>query len=123
MLALAGAFEKLGADEHAIMWYNRAIGAKPSFARARVQLGRLYERTGRHDMAESVFRELPAANPAYHMGKISLACYLHRAGNSAEAREVFAGAYDRLKPYEKGALMSNPDASALLQQLGETAAA
>ncbi len=123
MLALGSACEKLGDDEQAAMWYSRAIGAKPSYARARVHLGKLYERLGRAELAEIVFRELPVSNPTYHMGKIALACYLHRAGSSKEARGIFAGAYDRLKPHEKGALAANPDAAALLQQINEAVTA
>lgn len=117
MLALGSVSEKLGDDDAAALWYNRAIGAKTSFARARIHLGKLYERLGKVALAESVFRELPVANPLYHAGKIALACFLHRIGKDTEAHELFRSAYDRLKPHEKGALTRNPEAAALLQYL------
>jgi tetratricopeptide (TPR) repeat protein len=123
MLALAGAYEKLGDDNRAILWYNRAIGAKYSYVRARVQLGRIYERLGMNDLAAQVFREIPAANPGYHMGSISLAAYLYRSGNLEEAQAVFNKTYSRLKPFEKGGLEHNPDTKVLFERMNTAGAA
>lgn len=123
MLALATAYEKLGNDQHAIVWYNRAIGAKPSYVRARIQLGRLYERVGQQALAEEQFRDIPVANPSYHVGKIALAAYLQRAGQETEALAVFTAAYDRLRPYEKGSLEHNPDTKVLVERMHNASAA
>lgn len=117
MLALAGAYEKLGDDNRAILWYNRAIGAKPGYVRARAQLGRVYERLGLTDLAEQVFREIPVVNPGYRMGSISLAAFLYRAGNHDEAQEIFNTTYARLRPYEKGGLEQNPDTKVLFERM------
>lgn len=117
MLALASAYEKLGDDNRAILWYNRAIGAKPSYVRARVQLGRVYERLGLNELAGQVFHEIPVANPGYYMGSMSLAAYLYRSGNEDEAQAIFNKTYSRLKPYEKGGLEQNPDTKVLFERM------
>lgn len=122
MLALATACEKLGKDQDATMWYNRAIGAKPSYVRARIQLGRLYERLGLQVLAEEQFRDILVANPSYHAGKIALAAYLQRAGQEDEALVVFTAAYERLKPYEKGSLEQNPDTKILVERMNSVSA-
>lgn len=117
MLALATACEKLGNDQDAIVWYNRAIGAKPSYVRARIQLGRLYERLGLQTLAEEQFRDIPTANPTYQIGKIAFAAYLQRTGKEDEALTVFTAAYERLKPYEKGSVEHNPDTAMLVERM------
>ncbi len=109
MVALASASEKLGDDTRAVLWYNRAIGAKPSYARARVMLGKVYERLGNMDAAEQVFREIGTAYPEYYLGKLEIAYFLRRLGKHSEATSLFRFAYDHLKTFEKANVEQHPD--------------
>jgi tetratricopeptide (TPR) repeat protein len=117
MVALASALEKLGDDEQAVLWYNRAIGAKPSFARARVMLSKLYERRGNTTLAESVLREIPTAFPEYTLGRLEIAYFLYRHGKTDEALSLFQYGYDRLKTFEKSAVEQHPEGALLLEEL------
>jgi tetratricopeptide (TPR) repeat protein len=117
MLALGVAHEKLGDDDSAALWYNRAIGAKPSFARARVMLGKLYERLGRLALAEEVFRDIHAAFPEYYAGKLEIAYFLRRAGKRDEASSLFRYAFDHLKTFEKAAVESHPEGKLFLAEM------
>ncbi len=114
MQHLGRAHREKGDVERAVLWLNRAIGAKPSFAGARVDLGRLYEKQGRLDLAEEVFREMPAANPDYPMAPVSLALFLTRQGRLPEAEDVFVAAWPRLVSWQRDAVKSNPEAAPLL---------
>ena len=102
MLALAIALNNLQQPDAAAMWLNRAIGAKPSFARARAVLAGIYEQLGKPELASAVAREIPAANPGYAVGKLQAADVLRRIGNTTEAVALFREGYAALKPYEKG---------------------
>jgi tetratricopeptide (TPR) repeat protein/catechol 2,3-dioxygenase-like lactoylglutathione lyase family enzyme len=113
------AWRESGDVDRAVAWFQRAIGAKPSFAGARVDLGRLYETTGRIELAEEVFREIPLANPAYAAGPVSVALFLARQGRMEEARPMFASAWPRLHPFFQAGLRRNPEASALLSAVEE----
>ncbi len=117
MVALASACEKLGDDAQAIVWYNRAIGAKPSFTRARVMLGKVYERQNATALAEQIFREISSANPSYNVGKLELAYFLKRVGRKNEAVSLFRYAYDRLKTFEKAAVEQHPEGKAFLGEM------
>jgi tetratricopeptide (TPR) repeat protein len=117
MVALASACEKLGNDNSAILWYNRAIGAKPSYARARIMLGRLYERLGIMPQAEQVFREIASAFPEYYAGKLEIAYFLKRIGKNAEATSLFRYAYDHLKTFEKAAVEQHPEGKQFMAEM------
>lgn len=117
MLALASANEKLSNDSEAIAWYNRAIGAKPSFVRARVMLGKLYEKRGETALAEMMFREISHANPDYNLGKLELAYFLRRTGKHNEAVSLFRYAYDRLKTFEKASVEQHPEGKIFLGEM------
>lgn len=117
MVALASACEKLGNDAEAIVWYNRAIGAKPSFTRARVMLGKVYERQNEMVLAEQMFREISSANPSYNAGKLELAYFLKRVGRHKEATSLFRYAYDRLKTFEKAAVEHHPEGKVFLGEM------
>lgn len=119
MVALGSALEKTGDDDQAIMWYNRAIGAKPSYVRARVMLGKLYERRGMTTLAEQIFREIPSAFPEFHVGKLEIAYFLHRTGRASEAASLFRFGYERLKPFEKSTVEAHPEGKILLGSLHE----
>ena len=112
----AEALTHLDRPEEAILWYARAIGAKPSFVGARVGLGRLYEKLGRTDLAEALFREIPVANPRYTFGRISLALFLARQEVWEEAEQVFLDAWAELPASLRQAAKHNPEASALMER-------
>lgn len=117
MVALASAYEKLGDDDSAILWYNRAIGAKPSYARARTMLGKLYERLGKMALAEQVFREIAGAFPEYYVGKVEIAYFLKRIGKNKEATSLFRYAYDHLKTFEKAAVEQHPEGKQFMAEM------
>jgi len=116
MFALAGACEKLGDEERAIHWYNRAIGAKPPYARARMSLAAIYERRNDTARAEEIMREIPVAFPEYQMGKIYLAYFLDRIGKTQDAEKIFLQTYERLKPYEKAGVENHPAGKKFLEK-------
>lgn len=114
MLFRARAFREAGDEERAETWFQRAIGAKPSFAGARVELGKLYEEQGRLERAEEVFREIGAANPDYAMGPMSLALFLGRQGRWEEAEAVFLETWPRIpSPFQAG-FRQSPQAKEIL---------
>lgn len=116
MLALAIACEKLGELDHAILWLNRAIGAKPSFARARVTLAKIYESQEKIALAEEVMREIPVAFPEYTFGNIQLAVFLYKNGKEDEATAIFRSAYGKLRPWEKSSAEQSPEGKAMLNR-------
>lgn len=107
MLALGIAYRNLEQYDNAIMWLNRAIGVKPSFARARVVLAAMYEKTGKPELAEAVALEIPSANPGYAVGKLQAADVLRRLGKTEQAVAMFREGYGSLKPYEKNGIHAN----------------
>lgn len=117
MLALAIAYEKLEDHDHAIIWLNRAIGAKPSFVRARVNIAKIYEKQGKLELAEEIMREIPIANPGYNFGKINLSIFLYRNGKQDEAQELFRAGYSKLKPWEKSGVENSPEGKAMLEKM------
>lgn len=114
MLFRARAHRELGDEDRALAWFQRAIGAKPSFAGARVELGKLYEKQGRHELAEEIFREIGTANPDYTMGPMSLALFLGRRDRWDEAEAVFLETWPRIPPMFRAAIPQNPQAEDLL---------
>lgn len=112
----ARAFRETGDEERAILWFNRAIGAKPSFAGARIELGKLYEQQGRLDLAEEVFRDLVVANPGYAFSSISLALFLSRREQWDEAEQLLIEAWPTLPEFVKPGVLANPDAQPLLER-------
>lgn len=107
MLALGISYRNLEQYDHAIMWLNRAIGVKPSFARARIVLAAIYEKVGKPELAEEVALEIPSANPGYAVGKLQAADVLRRLGKTEQAVAMFREGYAALKPYEKGGVHAN----------------
>ena len=93
---LAIANRELGDLRHAEKWYQRAIGAKPSFAGARLGLAKLYESQDRIDEALEIAREVPATNPGYALGALQAAVILDRHGYSDEAVTMVQGAKARI---------------------------
>ena len=112
----ARAYRETGDEDRATLWFNRAIGAKPSFAGARVELAKLYEKQGKLDLAEEVFRDLLASNPAYAISPISLALFLARREQWEEAERLLIEAWQGLPPFLKPSVLHNPDAQPLLER-------
>ncbi len=117
MLAMGMAYENMKQDNMAAFWYIRATGAKPSFIRARIRLGLLYERHEDYTMAELVFSEIISALPHYNYGALHVAAFLYRRGKTDEAIRLFKEKYDSLKPYEKNSVDNDNMFQALLQHL------
>ena len=116
MQTRARALTELGRLDEAVHWYARAIGAKPSFVGARIGLGRLYEKMEKPELAEPVFREIPVANPDYAFGGVSLALFLARREQWAEAEQVFLDTWAKLPDMLKEATRNNPEAAELMKR-------
>jgi len=112
----ARAYREKGDEDHALLWFNRAIGAKPSFAGARIELAKLYEKQGKLDLAEEVFRDLQIANPHYAFSPLSLALFLSRRERWEEAETLFLQAWRTMPEFLKPSVLGNPDADPLLQR-------
>lgn len=112
----ARAFRETGDEDRAVLWFNRAIGAKPSFAGARIELAKLYEKQGRLDLAEEVFRDLQVANPDYAFSPVSLALFLARRERWEEAERLLLEGWEKLPAFMRPALLHNPDAKPLLER-------
>ena len=117
MLALGIACEKLEEYDHAIIWFNRAIGAKSSFVRARINLAKIYEKQEKIEIAEEIMREIPTANPSYNFGKINLSVFLYRIGKHDDAVGIFRPAYNKLRPWEKTSVGNSPEGKAMIEKL------
>lgn len=117
MMFLRGrAHAEKGDPDRAAECFARAIGMKPSFAGARAELGKVYEAQGKLALAESVFREIPRANPAYAGGPVSLALFLARRERWDEAESVLLETWSRLQPWQRARLQEQPDARPLLER-------
>jgi tetratricopeptide (TPR) repeat protein len=110
------ACRETGDEVRAADWFSRAIGAKPSFVGARIDLAKLHEKNGRIDVAEAIFREIPVANPDYAPGPVSIALFLARQERFEEAETLFLEAWPNLPPWFAGQLGNNPDAKPLLER-------
>jgi tetratricopeptide (TPR) repeat protein len=111
------AHQQLGDLDRAVAWYSRAVGAKPSFVGARVELGKVYEQQERYELAEEIFREIPVVNPGYAPGRMSLALHLTRRGQLDEAETIARETWPQLAPWFQEALRQNPDARPLLERM------
>lgn len=111
------ACRKTGDETRAMDWFSRAIGAKHSFAGARVELAKIHEDNGRLEVAEAIFREIPVANPDYAPGPISIALFLSRRERWEEAEETLLAAWPKLPEWYRGQFVKNPDAKALLERM------
>ncbi|MHC4471732.1 MAG: tetratricopeptide repeat protein [Planctomycetota bacterium] len=117
IMQLAGRALREGGDhDRAIGLLSRAIGAKPSFAGARIDLGKIYEQQGNLELAEEIFREIPVANPDYAAGPLSLALFLGRQERWEEAEKIFRATWPSVPTWYRGMLKGNPDAKPLLER-------
>ena len=117
MMHLRGrAFREKGDLEHAALCQARAIGMKPSFVGARIELGKCYEGLDRVDLAEEVFREIPGANPEYAAGPISLALFLGRQQRWEEAERIAIETWPRMEGWQRSRLTHQPDVKELFER-------
>lgn len=112
----ARALAKLGRTDEAKHLFARAIGAKPSFVGARIELARLLEKEGELALAEQLFREAPAANPGYVFGPVSLALFLARQERWEEAETAFREVWPKVPAMWQGSIRQNPEAGPLLER-------
>ena len=91
------------------------LWAKPNFARARVMLGKLYERLGKQGRKQ-VFREIGVAYPDYYAGKIEIAYFLRRIGQQQRLHHFSVCVYDHLKTFEKASVEQHRTESNLWQK-------
>jgi tetratricopeptide (TPR) repeat protein len=110
------ALREKGDLDRSVLALARAIGCKPSFAGARVDLCKTYEAMEKHDLAEEVVREIPVANPGYPGGPVSVALFLARRERWDEAEKTFVEAYPGLPDWMKKVLPGNPAAKPLLER-------
>jgi tetratricopeptide (TPR) repeat protein len=118
MHSLGVAHEKQGHIDEAMMWYNRGVGAKPSFVGARLSLIRLLESVGNTDLAATIAREIPATNDQYALGMLHAAAALRRFGLETEALSIAQRAEPRLLPWMRRVAQSNEELRRLLEQAG-----
>ena len=110
------AYRELGDLDRAALCQARAIGMKPSFVGARIELGKCYEGMGKLDLAEEVFREIEGANPEYAAGPISLALFLGRREEWEEAERIAIETWPNLLDWQRARLMNQPDVKALFER-------
>jgi tetratricopeptide (TPR) repeat protein len=115
MLAMALAYDKLGKPHHALQYLGRAIGVKPSFARARMVSARILESIGEKELATTLMYEIPEVNPQYAVGMMQTAIWAFEHGDTQKALEFYRRGYAELKPYEKSQFESHP----IVKQIAE----
>ena len=108
MLAMGLAFDKLSKPHHALHYLGRAIGIKPSFARARMVSARILESLGEIDLARELMYQIPSANPRYAVGILQTAIWAFEHGDKSFALELYRRSYAELKPFEKSQFESHP---------------
>jgi len=115
MLAMALAYDKLGKPHHALHLLAKAIGIKPSFARARMVSARILESLGELELAKELIYQIPEANPQYAAGIVHTAIWAFEHGDKQSALEFYRRGYADLKPFEKSQFESHP----IVKQIAE----
>jgi lipopolysaccharide biosynthesis regulator YciM len=115
MLAMALAFDKLSKPHHALHYLGKAIGIKPSFARARIVSARILESIGELELAKELMYQIPDVNPRYAVGILQTAIWAFEHADTSFALELYRRAYADLKPFEKSQFESHP----IVKQLAE----
>jgi len=108
MLAMALAYDKLGKPHHALHLLAKAIGIKPSFARARMVSSRILESLGELELSKELIYQIPEANPQYAVGIVHTAIWAFEHGDKQSALEFYRRGYADLKPFEKSQFESHP---------------
>lgn len=115
MLAMAIAFDKIGKQHHALHILGRAIGVKPSFARARMVSARILNSLGQQELANELMYEIPEVNPHYAVGIVQTAIWAYEHGDKQKALDFYRRGYAELKPFEKSQFESHP----VIKQIAE----
>ena len=115
MLAMAIALDKVSKPHHALHYLGRAIGIKPSFARARMVSARILESIGELALATELMYQIPEVHPHYAVGILQTAIWAYEHGDTAIALELYRRAYADLKPFEKSQFESHP----IVKQIAE----
>ena len=120
MLAMALANDKCGESTIALEWLEKAIAAKPSFARARMVAARILQSLKKHAEAEELMLQIPTANPHYALGFLHVAIFLYDKGEVNRALELYRHGYANLKPYEKAQMDAHPTIQKLAEEQKKT---
>ncbi len=115
MLAMAIAYDKIGKPHHALHYLGRAIGIKPSFARARMVSARILEAIGEKELATELMYEIPEVNPHFAVGIVQTAIWAFEHGDKQKAIDLYRRGYADLKPFEKSQFESHP----IVKQIAE----
>lgn len=78
-----------GQDEKAEAQLKIAVEKDPDFKKSRVELGLIYKRTGRHDLALAEFLRAKEIDPKDHEALYQLAVVSLKTGKFAEASQLF----------------------------------
>jgi tetratricopeptide (TPR) repeat protein len=117
LLNVGMAAENMGDILKAEQWYNRAIGAKLSFAGARIRLARMWDKDGQIERALNMVREMIGANPGYAFGYVQAATMLNKHGQHDEALTYMTKAKPQLSPWMINSINNNPLAKALYDEV------
>jgi tetratricopeptide (TPR) repeat protein len=115
MLAMAIAYDKIGKQHHALHYLGRAIGIKPSFARARMVSARILDSIGEQELAKELMYEIPEVHPYYAVGIVQTAIWAYEHGDKSKALELYRRGYSELKSFEKAQFESHP----VMKQIAE----
>ncbi len=115
ILALAIAYDKIGKSQYALHYLGRAIGIKPSFARARMVSARILESIGDLELAKELMYEIPEVNPHYAVGIVQTAIWAYEHGDKNKSLELYRRGYAELKSFEKAQFESHP----VMKQIAE----
>lgn len=75
--------------DHAVAFYERALGLSPTQPHALAMLGAIYERVGEYEKAETMYRRLVKEDPGAE-GRLRLAIQSRRLNHTAAARSVLS---------------------------------
>ena len=78
-----------GQDEKAEAQLKISVEKDPDFKKSRIELGLIYKKTGRHDLALAEFERAKAIDPKDHEALYQLAVVSLQTGKFAEAGKIF----------------------------------
>jgi predicted Zn-dependent protease len=93
-----------GQEEKAEAQFKISIEKDPDFKKSRVELGLLYKKTGRHELALAEFKRAKEIDPKDHEALYQFAAASLRAGSFAEAGALFTGLLAEFPEREEFAL-------------------
>jgi tetratricopeptide (TPR) repeat protein len=93
-----------GQDEKAEAQLKIAVEKDPDFKKPRVELGLIYKKTGRHDLALAEFQRAKEIDPKDHEALYQLAVVSLQSGKLAEAGKLFSDLLSEFPEREEFAL-------------------